>query len=229
MGLLTGVDIPRKGFDNDWCLVGRYHENVVFEDDRALNRGKGRQVEDASSGYRFQGLIWYTWWGEPWEICRGIAGLGWDHRQKRNKGKSHALCWFWLSWFQSSTQLYTAILDNMSKNDTTCKAIAEIHTRRGLCWNHKEQQLPYVSNSYWLFSGWWFSYSCLAHVVNLGNVDVMKNITKIAVVENATAIWEYDPTRADNHVLRGSLDVVAAIRTLAIKVSIHISHQFTSK
>jgi hypothetical protein len=48
----------------------------------------------------------------------------------------------------------------------------------------------------------------------------MKNITKIAAVENATAIWEYDPTRADNRVLGGSLDVIAAIRTLAIKVTI---------
>jgi hypothetical protein len=60
--------------------------------------------------------------------------------------------------------------------------------------------------------------SCLGHVVNLGNIDVMKHITKIAVVENATAIWEYDPSRDDNRVLGGSLDVIAAIRTLAIKV-----------
>jgi hypothetical protein len=60
----------------------------------------------------------------------------------------------------------------------------------------------------------------LGHVVNLGNVDVMDHITKIAAVENATAIWEYDPTQADNRVLGGSLDVIAAIRTLAIKVII---------
>lgn len=59
---------------------------------------------------------------------------------------------------------------------------------------------------------------CLAHVVNLGNVDVMTHITKIAVVENAMAIWEYDPSCEDNRVLGGSLDVIAAIRTLAIKV-----------
>jgi len=56
-------------------------------------------------------------------------------------------------------------------------------------------------------------------VVNLGNVDVMARITKIAAVENATAIWEYDPTRHDNRVLGGSLDVIAAICTLAIKVN----------
>jgi hypothetical protein len=59
----------------------------------------------------------------------------------------------------------------------------------------------------------------LGHVVNLGNVDVMKGITKITVAENATAIWEYDPSQEDNRVLGGSLDVIAAIRTLAIKVS----------
>jgi hypothetical protein len=51
----------------------------------------------------------------------------------------------------------------------------------------------------------------------------MKNITKIAVVENATAIWKYDPSRDDNRVLGGSLDVIAAIRTLAIKVIFFLS------
>jgi len=66
-------------------------------------------------------------------------------------------------------------------------------------------------------------HSCLGHVVNLGNIDIMGHITKIAAVENATAIWEYDPTWPDNRVLGGSLDVIAAIRTLAIKVRIFVS------
>jgi hypothetical protein len=59
---------------------------------------------------------------------------------------------------------------------------------------------------------------CLEHVVNLANVAVMGYITKIAVIENTNAIWEYDPILPGNRVLDGSLDVVAAIRTLAIKV-----------
>jgi hypothetical protein len=60
--------------------------------------------------------------------------------------------------------------------------------------------------------------SCLGHVVNLAEVDVMAHITKIAAVETTTAIWEYDPSLPTNRVLNGSLDVIAAIRTLAIKV-----------
>src|ERR1700677_2432341 len=64
---------------------------------------------------------------------------------------------------------------------------------------------------------------CLAHVVNLGVVNFMSHITKIATIENATAIWEYDPSLDGNRVLGGSLDVIAAIRTLAIKVS----HEWT--
>jgi hypothetical protein len=44
-------------------------------------------------------------------------------------------------------------------------------------------------------------------------------ITKIAAVENANAIWEYDPSLPNNHILRGSLDVIAAIHTIAVKVS----------
>jgi hypothetical protein len=59
---------------------------------------------------------------------------------------------------------------------------------------------------------------CLAHVVNLGNIDVMGHITKIAAIETTTAIWEYDPLLPDNHVLNGMLDVIVAIQTLVIKV-----------
>jgi hypothetical protein len=62
------------------------------------------------------------------------------------------------------------------------------------------------------------NFSCLEHVVNLGVVAVVSQITKIGAIENATAIWEYDPTLPSNSVLGGSLDVIAAIRTLAIKV-----------
>jgi hypothetical protein len=48
----------------------------------------------------------------------------------------------------------------------------------------------------------------------------MDHITKLAVIETTTAIWEYDPSLANNRVLNGSLDVIAAIRTLVIKVSL---------
>ena len=64
-------------------------------------------------------------------------------------------------------------------------------------------------------------FSCLGHIINLGNVDVMGHIMKITAVENATAIWEYDPTREDNHVLGSFLDIITTIQTLAIKVSNH--------
>ena len=52
----------------------------------------------------------------------------------------------------------------------------------------------------------------------LGMLMSMSHIMKIAAVENATAIWEYDPSCEDNWVLGGSLDVIAAICMLAIKV-----------
>jgi hypothetical protein len=46
----------------------------------------------------------------------------------------------------------------------------------------------------------------------------MGHITKIAAVETTAAIWEYDPELPGNRVLGGSLDVIAAIRTLAVKI-----------
>jgi hypothetical protein len=45
-------------------------------------------------------------------------------------------------------------------------------------------------------------------------------ITKIAAVENANAIWEYDPSLPNNRILGASLDVIAAIRTIAVKVGV---------
>ena len=69
----------------------------------------------------------------------------------------------------------------------------------------------------------YFHCSCLGHVINLGNVDVMGHITQIVAVENATAIWEYDPTWEDNRVLVGSLDVIATICTLTIKIIVVLS------
>ena len=113
-------------------------------------------------------------------------------------------------------------LDNTGNNNTTCKTIEDIHAHRGLEWNSSERQLPYV---FYIFSSLpcaYFHHSCLGHVINLGNVDVMGHITKIAAVKNATAIWEYDPTWEDNRVLGGSLDVIAAIHTLAIEVIVCI-------
>lgn len=59
---------------------------------------------------------------------------------------------------------------------------------------------------------------CFAHVINLGVVDVMGCITQIAAIETTTAIWEYDPELANNRIMNGSLDAIAALRTLAVKV-----------
>jgi hypothetical protein len=50
------------------------------------------------------------------------------------------------------------------------------------------------------------------------NIAVMSHITKIAAIETATAIWEYDLLLPNNHVLGGSLDVIASVHTVAIKV-----------
>lgn len=54
--------------------------------------------------------------------------------------------------------------------------------------------------------------------MNLAITAVMANITKIAAVETTTSIWEFDPSLPDNRILEDALDVIATIRTLAIKV-----------
>lgn len=76
-----------------------------------------------------------------------------------------------------------------------------LHTNRIYCFSAEQNRLP-----------------CLAHVVNLAITDLMGVITRIAHVETTTAIWEFDPMLSQNRVLGDSLDVVAVIRTLAIKI-----------
>ena len=52
----------------------------------------------------------------------------------------------------------------------------------------------------------------------------MAHITKVAAIETATAIWEFDPTLPNNRLHGNSLDVIAAIRTIAIKIQVSGQH-----
>ena len=58
----------------------------------------------------------------------------------------------------------------------------------------------------------------MAHIVQLGIEDFMSKVTKVGIIENKQAIWDYDPTLPENRIVCGGLDVIAVIRTLAIKV-----------
>jgi hypothetical protein len=76
-----------------------------------------------------------------------------------------------------------------------------LHSNHIYCFSTEQNRLP-----------------CLAHVVNLAIADFMSVITKIAHMETTTAIWEFDPMLPLNQILGDSLDVVAAIWTLAINI-----------
>ena len=52
----------------------------------------------------------------------------------------------------------------------------------------------------------------------------MSHITKVAVIEMSTAIWEFDPSLPDNRLHGNSLDVIAAIWTVAIKIQASGQH-----
>jgi hypothetical protein len=49
----------------------------------------------------------------------------------------------------------------------------------------------------------------------------MAHIMKLAVIKTTNTIWDYDPSEPDNCMLGGSLDVIATIWTLVIKVCGH--------
>ena len=46
----------------------------------------------------------------------------------------------------------------------------------------------------------------------------MSELTRVALVQSREAMWNYDPRLPENEVSAGGLDVIAMIRTLAIKV-----------
>jgi hypothetical protein len=46
----------------------------------------------------------------------------------------------------------------------------------------------------------------------------MSELTKVEHIATTTAIWEFDPTLPSNRILNDSPDVIAVIRTLAIKI-----------
>jgi hypothetical protein len=126
----------------------------------------------------------------------------------------------------SHRQLYCVTADNTANNDTACYRIQELIGRKQIShWSSDAHHLPYVFHCPHLPSENPLTHArCLAHVVNLAVIDFMSHVTRIAAVESANVIWEYDPTLPSNRVLSGSLDVISVIRTLAIKVRRSLTH-----
>ncbi|KAI1789149.1 hypothetical protein LXA43DRAFT_893277 [Ganoderma leucocontextum] len=92
--------------------------------------------------------------------------------------------------------------DNASNNFASAKAVAKRLAHHQILgdWKALDRNL-----------------SCYGHVVQLGVEDFMSAITQKAVVETKQAIWDYDPKHADS-IVNGGLDVIAILRTLAVKV-----------
>ena len=59
--------------------------------------------------------------------------------------------------------------------------------------------------------------SCLAHVVSLAVEAFMAGVTQIAIALSREAIWDFDPASDENQLGTG-IDVIAALRTLTVKV-----------
>ncbi len=62
---------------------------------------------------------------------------------------------------------------------------------------------------------------CFGHVVQLGTVDFMSEVTQVGLVASKQAIWDYDPEAVES-AINGGLDAIAVIRTLAVKVSFFV-------
>ena len=128
---------------------------------------------------------------------------------------SHPICLF------DYVQLYVATLDNTSSNDTCCKTIQHIlKKQKAPEWDWRKISIHEYLIDYWYLNHGldWLSQRCLGHVVSLVNPDVMKYIMKIAAVENATVIWEWNPTELKNCASNGTFDAIATLWTLVIKV-----------
>ena len=99
-------------------------------------------------------------------------------------------------------QLYCITADNTSNNDSACDYIKSIL--------HHQNIYTFCTEKNHLL--------CLAHFVNLGLTDLMSIITWLATIKTMMTIWEYDPTLPQNCLLEGSIDVVATLWMLVIKI-----------
>ena len=52
----------------------------------------------------------------------------------------------------------------------------------------------------------------------------MAHITKVAMIETSMVIWEFDPSLPNNHLHGNSLDIIAAIMMVAIKIQVSGQH-----
>ena len=117
-------------------------------------------------------------------------------------------------------QSVSCTLDNTGNNNTMCRTIQDIHTHWGLEWNSTKWQLL----SIFYISSWCFTHlfplqlfgACYQPWEHWCNGPHHKDC-------GCWAIWEYNPTQEDNRVSGGSLDVIAAIHTLTIRVIVVLS------
>ena len=101
------------------------------------------------------------------------------------------------------SQLFCIKADNSSNNDTACNNIEAIliNDHQIYSFDSTQHHLP-----------------CLAHVLNLAIIALMSEITRVEHIATTSAIWEFDPTLPHNRILNGSLNVVAIVHTLTIKI-----------
>ncbi|KAG9311867.1 hypothetical protein JVU11DRAFT_8120 [Chiua virens] len=108
----------------------------------------------------------------------------------------------------ASSKLFCITADNTSNNNTTCDTVERLlQAHQVFSFNSFQHHLP-----------------CLAHVINLAVTAFMSHITKISAVETTTTIWEFNPSLDSNCILDNFLDIVATIRTLAIKIQCSGQH-----
>ena len=167
---------------------------------------------------------WVSWgvrgaqWGQPGWYFMGVCEWVGIVNVKKIKGMfNYLFYWCGILIGHSSSQ------PHLTTHQTIWQCARQLKTSTLNINSHPGTQVKTnYHRSYFFYQSSWLTFllnRCLAHVVNLANVDVMGHITKIAAVETSSAIWEYNPSLTDNQVLGGSLDVIAIIWTLAIKVT----------
>ncbi|KAN0124318.1 hypothetical protein V8E52_001967 [Russula decolorans] len=172
---------------------------------------EGWTTDNTKASFLGMTASWIEVTGGKWKLCSEVVGfqpVSGDHSGWNLSCYIVRLCDHVRILNKNGSKLFTIMLDNTSNNNTTCEAVKTFHTRRRYSeWKAKESQLL-----------------CFGHVVNIANVAVMGRITKIAAVENANAIWEYNPSLPNNCILGGSLDVIAAVRTITVKIQAFGQH-----
>ena len=192
-----------KGLHNQWWMDCWYNVHWFHWVDTALDSCWWIWRVEPEVGSHWH--VWFirgSWWEECWTVCCWSLWPCWTNQEGAIKGLFSACCRETHLPYCHSHSLKVPPLITHPQIPRYARLLHKFTSGRaskhGTTVRNNSCTYPLAcqhDSHSGLYSVFWFR--CLAHVVNLANIDVMSHITNIAMVENKTAIWEFNLAREE--------------------------------